>query len=381
MAESLPGTSSTPAKTPSKDETDLELLYLSFSRNLDRLTTAGNYGFTVYRTMDNETPRMYYELCRRPLQKEYTLIINDVILIECFPPIHKYAVVLGKFPCALHFYDITRNSCTGITHFPGRILSIKSCSQSSFADLQYYDDIVYLKTPPNFSVLMDLTGEERPQIAYPDSSTTGFVAIHDICSHLHAKKLINAHNHPIAALCLNNDATMVATASNIATVIRIHNVRRCECIFVFRRGIARSVTVHSMAFSADSRFLCLTSNTETIHVFKLEGTLPKLLLLEDEVALQIEERTAPPQPFRWSDYLAGSSRAAAEYLAPTRDFASAILPEIGNLNVAGLKKIGGRLHLLAATSTRKFFSFEISEEGGIAKLINNGGKLSTKAIS
>lgn len=43
-----------------------------------------------------------------------------------------------------------------------------------------------------------------------------------------------------------------------------------------------------MAFSADSRFLCFTSNTETVHIFKIEGPIPKELRLEEEIALQFE---------------------------------------------------------------------------------------------
>ncbi|VDN88291.1 unnamed protein product [Brugia pahangi] len=111
----------------------------------------------------------------------------------------------------------------------------------------------------------------------------------------------------------------------------IYTNRICPDIF-------RTVTVNSMGFSADSRFLCLTSNTETIHVFKLEGTLPKFLHLEDELLQKSLEQSMPPQPVGWYDYLAGPTRAAAEYLAPARDFASATLPEIGNVNIACLKK-------------------------------------------
>lgn len=43
-----------------------------------------------------------------------------------------------------------------------------------------------------------------------------------------------------------------------------------------------------MAFSADSRFLCLTSNTETIHIFKIEGPIPKMPHLEEELAQRIK---------------------------------------------------------------------------------------------
>uniref|UniRef100_A0AAF5PSP3 WD repeat domain phosphoinositide-interacting protein 2 n=1 Tax=Wuchereria bancrofti TaxID=6293 RepID=A0AAF5PSP3_WUCBA len=392
MADLVPGTSSD--DTFSQDDTDPELIFLDFSRSLDRLATCGDYGFIVYKTRDDETPHIIYEMCRRPMQKRYLTFVNDVVLVECFSPIHKFAVVLGKHPHALHFYDASMSVSTGTSHFPERILSVRSCStviavgleneiqcfciyMDNYENLETYIRVVKLPSPTSFSLLMDLTGEERPHLAYPDSNTTGLVAVHDICAWTHSKKLINAHNHPIAALRFNDDATLLATASNIATVIRVYAVRKQECLFVFRRGLARTVTVNSMAFSADSRFLCLTSNTETIHVFKLEGTLPKFLQLEDELLQKSLEESKPPQPVGWYDYLAGPTRAAAEYLAPARDFASATLPEIGNVNIACLKKINGKLHILAAISSRKFFAFLVNEEeGGPATLVNSGKLIS-----
>lgn len=41
-------------------------------------------------------------------------------------------------------------------------------------------------------------------------------------------------------------------------------------LFEFRRGVKRCVSISSLAFSMDSLFLCCSSNTETVHVFKLE---------------------------------------------------------------------------------------------------------------
>ena len=40
----------------------------------------------------------------------------------------------------------------------------------------------------------------------------------------------------------------------------------------FRRGVKRCVSIYSLAFSADSQYLAASSNTETVHVFRLEPT-------------------------------------------------------------------------------------------------------------
>lgn len=63
---------------------------------------------------------------------------------------------------------------------------------------------------------------------------------------------------------------MLATASNKGTVIRVFGLPQGTRLFEFRRGVTRCVTIYSLAFSEDSAYLCSSSNTETVHVFKLE---------------------------------------------------------------------------------------------------------------
>lgn len=114
---------------------------------------------------------------------------------------------------------------------------------------------------------------------------------------------ISAHNSQLAALRFNEDGQKLATASVKGTVIRVFNVESGDRLFEFRRGVkrlayyfehfllnrsahqtsfqkieniqdlfCRYVTISSLAFSADSVYLCCSSNTETVHVFKLERT-------------------------------------------------------------------------------------------------------------
>lgn len=41
-------------------------------------------------------------------------------------------------------------------------------------------------------------------------------------------------------------------------------------LFEFRRGVKRCVSIASLSFSTCSKYLCCSSNTETVHIFKLE---------------------------------------------------------------------------------------------------------------
>lgn len=82
--------------------------------------------------------------------------------------------------------------------------------------------------------------------------------------------MIPAHDSPLAALAFNASGTKIATASEKGTVIRVFLVEDGTKLYEFRRGVKRCVSISSLAFSVDSDFLCCSSNTETVHVFKLE---------------------------------------------------------------------------------------------------------------
>lgn len=82
--------------------------------------------------------------------------------------------------------------------------------------------------------------------------------------------MIPAHDSPLAAIAFSSTGTLIATASEKGTVIRIFRVSDGARLHEFRRGVKRCATIYSLAFSADSHFLAASSNTETVHVFRLE---------------------------------------------------------------------------------------------------------------
>jgi len=144
-------------------------------------------------------------------------------------------------------------------------------------------------------------------LAYPGSTHAGELNIFDTVN-LRAITSITAHDNPIgknnyckynilynlyfnwiinvclAAVALDKTGTKVATASEKGTVIRIFSVPSGESktiylfiyilnwgkrLYEFRRGVARCAVISSLAFSSDATFLTVSSNTQTIHVFKL----------------------------------------------------------------------------------------------------------------
>lgn len=151
------------------------------------------------------------------------------------------------------------------------------------------------ETPPNPLGLCTLSSNsENGFLAYPGHNTAGEVQIFDTDS-LVNKITFAAHDNPLAALAFDPSGTRLATASEKVnptpicnqinsmsrfqgTVIRVHDVLNGNCTHEFRRGYARCVTIFSLCFSSDSLFLSASSNTETVHIFKLEEPCDKYVL-------------------------------------------------------------------------------------------------------
>ena len=87
---------------------------------------------------------------------------------------------------------------------------------------------------------------------------------------LRAVTMIPAHSSPLAALSFTASATMLASASEKGTVIRVFDIASGQRLHEFRRGVKRCVSIYCLSFSIDERFLAACSNTETVHVFLLD---------------------------------------------------------------------------------------------------------------
>jgi len=115
--------------------------------------------------------------------------------------------------------------------------------------------------------------KQRPSHAPPLSAyvapTSGEVLIFDTVS-LKAVNVIEAHRSPLCCIALNNDGTLLATASETGTIIRIFSVPKGQKLYQFRRGTYPS-TIYSMSFNLSSTLVCVSSTSDTVHIFRLGG--------------------------------------------------------------------------------------------------------------
>lgn len=106
-------------------------------------------------------------------------------------------------------------------------------------------------------------------LAYPISTTTGELQIYD-AGDLSVKIKIKAHESPLSALNFSPNGTLLATASEKGTVIRVFCVANGRKVHEFRRGVIRYVNIASLTFSNCANYVCASSNTETVHIFKID---------------------------------------------------------------------------------------------------------------
>ncbi|KAG6916534.1 hypothetical protein DXG01_006475, partial [Tephrocybe rancida] len=80
--------------------------------------------------------------------------------------------------------------------------------------------------------------------------------------------VIQAHKAPISFLSINSTGSLLATASDKGTVIRVWSIPGAEKLYQFRRG-TREARIYSISFNLVSSLLAVSSAHDTVHIFKL----------------------------------------------------------------------------------------------------------------
>ncbi|KAL7037264.1 hypothetical protein ACKWTF_009143 [Chironomus riparius] len=238
-------------------------------------------------------------------------------------------------------------------------------------------------TPINSNGLCALAADsDNCYLAYPGSAVSGELQIFDAVN-LNAKTMIPAHDSPLAAMAFSLNGSEIATASEKGTVIRVFSVNDGTKIYEFRRGVKRCVSISSLSFSTCKQYLCCSSNTETVHIFKLE----KATVAGDRTSLNQNQSNAVGHKSddNWMGYLKNTVASYLPYALPTqvtdvfnqgRAFASAMLPISGIKHSCAITTIQKTLRLLVASQNGYMYIYSIPLDGGECQLIKKHGKYS-----
>lgn len=301
---------------------------------------------------------------------------RDACVVERLTSSSLVVVVTLENPRQVILYNLNTGDELMATSYPNTILSCKLnrsilalCAEEEIYICLVQEDPsnsswTIKNIPPNPNGLMALSpNSERSYVAYPASQTNGEVQIVDPLE-MKNKILITAHDNPIAALTFNTTGTLLASASEKGTVVRVHNVEDGDCQFEFRRGYARCVDVYSLSFSHDSNFLAASSNTETVHVFKLDNSRTgQSALLSDE---------------SWTSYLGRALVESSSYLSSHvsdmfnqwRSYATCRLPFKQLKNLCAISTIDDKPRILVISSEGYLYIYDLDvKEGGDCLLL------------
>ena len=121
-----------------------------------------------------------------------------------------------------------------------------------------------LETKNNNKGIISISIKGNTIVAYPDKNEIGSVKVKDYDKQ--NEITIKAHKGPINCLQLNKDGTILATASDKGTLIRLFDTSTGEPIQELRRG-SENADIFSIAFDDSNKFLAVSSDRKTVHIF------------------------------------------------------------------------------------------------------------------
>ncbi|TVY47344.1 Autophagy-related protein [Lachnellula occidentalis] len=259
--------------------------FVTFNQDYGCLAVGTSKGFRIYHT--------------DPFAKIFSSDDGNVTIIEMLFSTSLVALILS--PRRLVIQNTKRSSIICELTFPSAVLAVrlnrKRLAVVLEEEIYLYDisnmSLLYtIETSPNPSAICALapssencyiaypmpkpredTGDNRPSHAPPLSTyvapTSGAVLIFDAVE-LKALNVVQAHRAPLSCIALNNEGTLLATASVTGTIIRVFSLPKGTKLYQFRRGTYPS-TIYSMSFNLSSTLLCVSSTTDTVHIFRLGG--------------------------------------------------------------------------------------------------------------
>ncbi|KAI1181530.1 protein-vacuolar targeting protein Atg18 [Nemania serpens] len=286
------------------------LNFVTFNQDHSCLAVGTSKGFRIYHT--------------DPFSRIFSSNDGNISIIEMLFSTSLVALILS--PRHLIIQNTKRGSVICELSFPSAVLAVRLNRKRLCVVLE---DSIYLYDIANMSLLQridtspnpgaicalspssencyfayplpkprDDSGDKRPRHAPPASLsyapvTSGDVLIFDTLT-LKVVNVVEAHRSPLSCIALNNDGTLLATASETGTIIRVFSVPKGQKLYQFRRGTYPS-TIYSMSFNMAGSLLCVSSTSDTIHIFRLQQPGPSANSSTSEA-----QTPASPHVDRWS---------------------------------------------------------------------------------
>ncbi|KAI1764358.1 WD40 repeat-like protein [Hypoxylon sp. FL1150] len=318
------------------------LNFITFNQDHSCLAVGTSKGFRIYHT--------------EPFSKIFSSDDGNIAIIEMLFSTSLVALILS--PRHLIIQNTKRASVICELTFPSSVLAVRLNRKRLAVVLE---DEIYLYDISNMSLLTNIATSPNPNavcalspsnencfLAYPlpkprdDAQdkrpshappaslyapvTSGDVLVYDTLTQK-AVNVIEAHRSPLSCIALNHEGTLLATASETGTIIRVFSVPKGGKLFQFRRGTYPS-TIYSMSFNMKSTLLCVSSTSDTVHIFRLQQPGPGGNNSSSEA-----QASGSPRTDRWSrsrSYDSGNESPSSAQGSPRSEVAE--LPSSSTTN-------------------------------------------------
>jgi autophagy-related protein 18 len=365
-----------------------DLLFINFNQDFSCISVGTKHGFKIYNC--------------DPFGKCYSRLDSSIGIVEMLFCTSLVAIVgAGDQPTSsprrLQIINTKRESTICELTFPTTILSVKLNRKRLIVVLEdqiYVYDISNMKllhtieTSPNPHAICALSpSADNCFLAYPSPTPSltspfsnsgrddshgpsGDVLIFNAIT-LQVVNIIQAHKTSVSNISINSEGTMLGTASDKGTVIRIWSIPGGGRLYQFRRG-AQSARIHSISFNLPSTLVCVSSETDTVHIFKLGSSSPNNSqrnggLLDGGSLAGGVGSAIRRQSMHFGRNIAGSvgsylPGAITEIFEPSRDFAHLKLPSAGVQSVIALSTTTPQV--MVATSDGYLYQYNIDLDNG-----------------
>jgi len=349
-----------------KKKTQDSGLFISFNQDFSCLSVGSRNGYQIY----NCDP---FGKCYSQYKEDLGIGIVEMLFTTSLVAIVGNGEKMNSSQRRLLIANTKRNSTICELSFASAILAIKINRKSIVVVLEefiYVYDIgnmhllETIDTCPNPNALCSLSpSPDMCYLAYPAGTTlSGDLVVYDAIQ-MQKVCIIAAHKSALSCIQFNYSGKMIATASDKGTVIRVFSSQVGDLLYQFRRG-TYNANIYSISFNLSDTFLGVSSDSETVHIFRLgenenkpveETNANRKMSLINGVKNKVSSMLIPD--------------AINTIFEPQRDFAFAKIPQQSK-GAKNICAISNNNQIMVAVEDGKFYQYDLNVElGGECSLL------------
>ena len=142
-----------------------------------------------------------------------------------------------------------------------------------------FQNLYKIETGDNTKELIAINQSPKNTIiAYP-SKKCGKITIKKIFSNINednkSEESYQLHDDGVSKISINYTGTLIASANENGTIIRIHSCEDGSFLMEFKRGHDKA-KINTICFDNETKFMAVSSSKGTIHIFSMGSTMKKL---------------------------------------------------------------------------------------------------------